>query len=233
MQSHSAIKRMLIVFFIIRGIVHHEFVPQCQTVNAQFYCSVLRRVREDIRRKRPELWRAGNWLLHDANAPSHRALATREILAHNNVTTFPEMWKWTTAHSCLRRDWFLTIRGVIPEEQMPHPKLQVKITIVWDMTPCSSIHRYECLLHPPSVFTTQYVRSRIDCKCCKTRAFREVPWTPEYAVSRRLNGMPAANARARWCSSKCGTSPATSRDCTCACRGYGFLSQLSWWGNVG
>jgi transposase len=55
----------------------------------QFYYSVLRRLREDIRRKRPELWRAGNWLLHDDNAPSHRALAAREFLAHNNVTTFP------------------------------------------------------------------------------------------------------------------------------------------------
>jgi len=88
-QSRTALKSMLIVFFDIRGIVHHEFVPQGQTVNAQFYCSVLRRLRENIRRKRPELWRAGNWLLHDDNAPSHRALATREFLAHNNVTTFP------------------------------------------------------------------------------------------------------------------------------------------------
>ena len=60
------------VFFDIRGIVHHEFLPQGQTVNAQFYCSVLRRLRVNIRRKRLELWRAGNWLLHDDNAPSRR-----------------------------------------------------------------------------------------------------------------------------------------------------------------
>ena len=37
----------------------------------------------------PELWRAGNWLLHDDNAPSHRALATREFLAHNSIITCP------------------------------------------------------------------------------------------------------------------------------------------------
>jgi hypothetical protein len=42
------------------GTVHHEFAPEGQAVNAEFYCNVLRRVREDIRRKRPELWRAGN-----------------------------------------------------------------------------------------------------------------------------------------------------------------------------
>ena len=37
----------------------------------------------------PELWRAGNWLLYDDNAPSHRALATCEFLTHNSITTCP------------------------------------------------------------------------------------------------------------------------------------------------
>jgi len=82
-------KSMLIVFFDIRGIVRHEFVPEGQTVNAKFYCNVLRHLREDIRRKRPELWCAGNWLLHDDNAPSHRALVTREFLAHKGIITLP------------------------------------------------------------------------------------------------------------------------------------------------
>jgi len=54
-QSRSATKSMLIMFFDIRAIVHHEFVPEGQTVNAEFYCNVLRRLREDIQRKRPEL----------------------------------------------------------------------------------------------------------------------------------------------------------------------------------
>jgi len=70
-QSHSTTKSMLIVFFDIQGIVHHEFVPEGQNMNAEFYCNVLRRLREDIRRKRLELWCTGNWLLHDDNAPSH------------------------------------------------------------------------------------------------------------------------------------------------------------------
>jgi transposase len=80
---------MLIVFFDIRGIVPPEFVPEGQTVNAEFYCNVLRRLREDIRRKRPELRCAGNWLLHNDNAPSHRALVTREFLAHKGIITLP------------------------------------------------------------------------------------------------------------------------------------------------
>jgi len=80
---------MLIVFFDIRGIVHHEFAPQGQAVNTGFYCSVLRRLREYIRRKQTELLRAGNWLLHDDNAPSHRALVTRKFLAHNRIIALP------------------------------------------------------------------------------------------------------------------------------------------------
>ena len=63
--------------------------PEGQTVNAEFYCNILRRLREDIRRKRPELWCAGNWLLHDNNAPSYRALVTREFLAHRGIITLP------------------------------------------------------------------------------------------------------------------------------------------------
>ena len=63
--------------------------PEGQTVNAELYCNALRRLREDIRRKRPELWCAGNWLLHDDNAPSHRALVMREFLTHKAITTFP------------------------------------------------------------------------------------------------------------------------------------------------
>jgi len=80
---------MLIVFFDFRGIVYLEFAPEGQTVNAKFYCKVLHHLRENIRRKRPELWCAGNWLLHDDNAPSHRSLVTREFLAHNSIITLP------------------------------------------------------------------------------------------------------------------------------------------------
>jgi len=73
----------------IRWLVHEDRWRTIKEI-AQFYCSVLCRLREDIQRKRPELWRMGNWLLHDDNAPSHRALATCEFLAHN-ITTFPHL----------------------------------------------------------------------------------------------------------------------------------------------
>jgi hypothetical protein len=60
-MGRSSTKTMLIVFIDIRSIVHHEFVPQGQTVNKKFYCEVLRRLRENIQRKRSDLWRVKNW----------------------------------------------------------------------------------------------------------------------------------------------------------------------------
>ena len=41
-------------FFSIGGIVHNKFVPTGQTVNQVYYLEVLKRLRENVRRKRPE-----------------------------------------------------------------------------------------------------------------------------------------------------------------------------------
>jgi len=42
-QVKSNIKTMLIAFFDIDGLVHHEFVPTGQTVNKEFYKTALQR----------------------------------------------------------------------------------------------------------------------------------------------------------------------------------------------
>jgi hypothetical protein len=47
-QVRSSTKSMLIVFFEMKGIVHHEFVLPNTTVNSDFYCDVLRWLRENI-----------------------------------------------------------------------------------------------------------------------------------------------------------------------------------------
>jgi histone-lysine N-methyltransferase SETMAR len=86
-KSHSKINTMLIVFSDICGVVHHEYVPAGQTVNAKFYVEVLKRLRECVRRARPELWGENAWILHQDNAPSHTTLVTREFLAKNKITT--------------------------------------------------------------------------------------------------------------------------------------------------
>ena len=50
-------------FFDARGIVHHEFFLQGQTVNQEVYISVLRRICKALRHRRPELWASGQWTL--------------------------------------------------------------------------------------------------------------------------------------------------------------------------
>ena len=59
-QVRSTFKSMLISFVDIRGIVRREFVPTAQTVNGKFHCEVLRRLRENMRRKCLEMWKNGN-----------------------------------------------------------------------------------------------------------------------------------------------------------------------------
>jgi hypothetical protein len=64
----------LCVFFLyIRGVVHYEFIPQGQTVNAAFYMEVLKHLHECVQGVRPELWAEKNWILHHDNAPLHSA----------------------------------------------------------------------------------------------------------------------------------------------------------------
>jgi len=70
-------------------IAHKEFVPPDQTVNAAFYVEILKRLRENVRRKRPDQWRNNTWLLRHDNAPAHAVLLTRRFLTENNMTVVP------------------------------------------------------------------------------------------------------------------------------------------------
>jgi len=51
-----------------QGIVHYEFVPTGQRVNQVYHLEVLKRLREKVRRKRPELFANTSWILHHDNA---------------------------------------------------------------------------------------------------------------------------------------------------------------------
>jgi hypothetical protein len=39
-------KSMVIVFFYVKGIIHHEFVPPNTMFNSDFYCDLLRHLRK-------------------------------------------------------------------------------------------------------------------------------------------------------------------------------------------
>jgi len=70
-----------------RGVVHYEFVPEGQTVNAAFYVQVLDGLRKRVARVRPAI--KNTWRLHHDNASSHTALVVVKFLAKPGVTTLP------------------------------------------------------------------------------------------------------------------------------------------------
>ena len=80
---------LLVAFFYWKGIVHHEFVPLGQMVNKQMYQEVLARLRDAVRRKRPELWKNQTWILHHDNAPAHASLLIRSYLAKHQTSVVP------------------------------------------------------------------------------------------------------------------------------------------------
>ncbi|CAK9827073.1 Mariner Mos1 transposase [Anthophora retusa] len=47
-------------------------------------------MRENVRRKRPELWRNNSWFLHHDNAPAHTSHIVRDYLTKNNINTVPQ-----------------------------------------------------------------------------------------------------------------------------------------------
>ena len=58
-----------------------EWVPEGQTVNQQYYLTVLATLRERVRKKRPVLWKNKSWILHQDNAPAHNTLSVKRYLA--------------------------------------------------------------------------------------------------------------------------------------------------------
>ncbi len=76
---------MLTVFFDCRGIVHHEYAPEGQTVTKLYYLEVLQRLRDAVRRKRPDLWQSQSFKLHHDNAPAHSSQLIVDFLAKKGI----------------------------------------------------------------------------------------------------------------------------------------------------
>ena len=66
-----------------------KFIPEDATVNKTRYKEILGRLRNLVRRKRPELWRRKNWLLLHDNAPADRPVLVKEERARKQVTVLP------------------------------------------------------------------------------------------------------------------------------------------------
>jgi len=61
-------------------------------MNKERYSDILRRLKDAVRRKRPEKWRTkSRFLLHD-NAPAHRSVLVNDFFANNIVTKLVLIW---------------------------------------------------------------------------------------------------------------------------------------------
>jgi len=48
---------MLTVFFDCEGVVHHEYAPDGQAVNKEYYVKVLHGLRDAMRHRQPASWK--------------------------------------------------------------------------------------------------------------------------------------------------------------------------------
>jgi hypothetical protein len=78
-MSRSQMKTKLITFCDIKGTVRSEFISQPQAVSWAYYVGILKRLREAVLIKRPELW-PNDWILQHDNAPAQKALSIKQFL---------------------------------------------------------------------------------------------------------------------------------------------------------
>ena len=72
---------MLVIFFDWQGVIHKEYVPEGENINAMYYKGVMEGILNRIRRVRSGMCESGaRFLLHD-NAPSHNATIIKQFLA--------------------------------------------------------------------------------------------------------------------------------------------------------
>ena len=91
-QSKSTHKLLMILFFFFfdsTGMVYMHWVPTGQTVNKEYYVEVLREFRKRFHRKRPALFKSGQWHFHQDNAPVHNSYLVIDYLTKMGIKTVP------------------------------------------------------------------------------------------------------------------------------------------------
>ncbi len=83
---------MLTVFFYVCGVILIDFAPQGMTIDTEYYCGILRKLKNRIRKKRPGMWKGGvdghtdkDFVLHHDNAPSHTAARTLDLIGQSDI----------------------------------------------------------------------------------------------------------------------------------------------------
>ena len=76
-------------FFDSTGMIYIHWVPTGQTVNKEYNVEVLREFRKRFRRKRPVLFKSGQWYFHKDNVPDHNSILVRLFVqdGHQNISS--------------------------------------------------------------------------------------------------------------------------------------------------
>jgi len=77
----SAGKVLISTFWGQDGVLLIDYLPKGQTINEQYYLSLLVQLKDILNEKRRRKVTKGVLFLHD-NAPAHRTLATQKKLAY-------------------------------------------------------------------------------------------------------------------------------------------------------
>ena len=83
-QSKSTHKLLMIPFFDSTGMIYTHWVPTGQTVNKEYYVEFLREFR-----KKPALFKLGQWHFHQNNAPVHNSILVTDYLTKMGIKTVP------------------------------------------------------------------------------------------------------------------------------------------------
>ena len=74
-------------FFDSNGVIYMHWVPTGQIVNKEYYVEVLREFRKIFGRKRPALFKSGQWHFHEDNAPVHNSILVTDYLTKMGIET--------------------------------------------------------------------------------------------------------------------------------------------------
>ena len=86
-QSKSTHTLLKIPFLDSTGMIYMHWVPTGQTVNKEYYVEVLREFWKRFCRKRPALFKLGQWHFHQDNAPVHNSILVTDYLTKMGFKT--------------------------------------------------------------------------------------------------------------------------------------------------
>ena len=89
-QGKSIHKIFMIPFFDSTGMIYMHIVPPGQKFNKEYYVEVLREFSKRFRRKRPALFKSGQWHFHKDNTPVHNTILVTNYLTKMDIKTVPQ-----------------------------------------------------------------------------------------------------------------------------------------------